>query len=169
MRSPAARFHRSTGKDHRRRADHVARHGCIPSDSSVALSAFSPGTDSSRPAGQGPAWSAGGTELAWAMRVGALAVEFGYEAVVVDNCSRDAANLPPQWRSGPDGLSPVVEIEQPLGIAAKIETEVHCANAPSPITLWVRERALSNALLEAMYSEEENDERHFKVFSAALE
>jgi len=109
------------------------------------------------------------TELAWSMRVGALAVEFGYEAVVVDNCSRDAANLPPQWRSSPDGLSPVVEIEQPLGIAAKIETEVHCANAPSPITLWVRERALSNALLEAMYSEEENDERHFKVFSAALE
>src|SRR5262249_14539745 len=90
-------------------------------------------------------------------------------AVVVDNCSRDAANLPPQWRISPDGLSPVVEIEQPLGIAAKIETEVHCANAPSPITLWVRERALSNALLEAMYSQEENDERHSNVFPAARE
>ena len=109
------------------------------------------------------------TELAWSMRVGALAIEFGYQAAVIDNCSRDAANMMPRWRSEPDGLRPVVEIDQPLGTASKIEIEIGSGTARSSLSLWVRERALSNSLLKAMHSDDEDERHHFTTFAAALE
>ncbi|HTV32186.1 MAG TPA: hypothetical protein VME69_03665 [Methylocella sp.] len=109
------------------------------------------------------------TELAWSMRVGALAIELGYETVVIDNCSRDAANIVPRWRSDSGGLYPVVNVDQPLGIASKISTVVSSSGACPSLNLWVRERALSNALLETMHSDEERATHYFDIFSAALE
>lgn len=109
------------------------------------------------------------TELAWSTRVGALAVDFKYEAVVVDSYARDAADITPQWQSGPQGLLPIVAIEPRPGSSSKITTTITDGTKQQPLTLWVRERSLSNAFLEAMVSEEEDERQHLVRFITALD
>lgn len=108
------------------------------------------------------------TELAWSMRIGALAKEFGYESVVIDSSSRDAADLLPRWSDTGHGLHPVVEFDQCPGTASKMETQIGSDSSGSSLQLWVRERALSNVLLNVMHSDDEDERSHFQFFSAAL-
>lgn len=109
------------------------------------------------------------TELAWSMNVGALAAEFGYKAVVVDSSSRDAADTMPNWRSGPRGLQPNLELESRVGISAKVQTLPGCRDSDAQLDLWVREHALSTALVEIMVSDEEDEREHVTSFLTVLD
>ena len=109
------------------------------------------------------------TELAWSMRVGSLAAEFGYETVVVDSSARDAANMLPRWENTQQGLCPNLTVDCPLGTSPKVNTHVGAGDNQIPLTLWVRERTLSNAILEVMHSDEEESHGEFAVFEKVLE
>lgn len=109
------------------------------------------------------------TELAWSTRVGSLAAEYGYDTVVVDSSARDNANLLPKWDDSPHGLRPNLSIDSPLGLSPKVSTYVGTAKHPFLLSLWVRERALSNALLKSMAADEEESESLFTDFAQKLE
>ena len=109
------------------------------------------------------------TELAWSTQVGSLAVEFGYESVVVDSSARDSANMLPRWKDTSQGLRPIIDVEPRLGASSKVSTHVGASDKPMPLSLWVRERGLSNALLTTMHSDEEDSKNQFSQFEKALE
>ena len=109
------------------------------------------------------------TELAWSTRVGNLVVDYGYDTVIVDSSARDAANLMPKWDDSPLGLRPNLVIESPLGMSPKVTTWVGNFKKPFLLSVWVRERALSNAMLEAMNSDEEDSDYAFPRFVEKLE
>ena len=107
------------------------------------------------------------TELAWSARIGALARHHGYSSVVVDSASRDAADMLPQWTDDGHGLKPDVSIHPNLGLASRIQSPVGTGAGRSALTLWVRERSLSKALLEAVHADDD-DAAQFMVFARAL-
>jgi hypothetical protein len=107
-------------------------------------------------------------ELAWSMRVGELAADLEFEAVIVDSGCRDAARMMPRWHETDDGLVPITRVDSPLGTCSKIEIRVGEMGRRRALHLWVRERSLSQALLQILRSDDDSDERLAVVFLEAL-
>lgn len=108
-------------------------------------------------------------ELAWSTRVGLLAAEAGYSSVVVDSSVRDSAEAIPQWRREVSGLRPVADISVPVGTSPKVTLSLGNDEGDQELTLWVRERTLSDALLQAVRSEQADTTPQFPQFVSVLD
>jgi|GEM_PF-3608626 len=105
------------------------------------------------------------TELAWAMPVGSLAAGRGYDAVVVDGSCRDAADTAPTWAQAEGRLRRRRLAPQRGARPSRLTLRLEEGRS---IELLVRERELSNALLDAVRGEERDERVQLQDFLGAL-
>lgn len=96
-------------------------------------------------------------------------MEAGYNSVVVDISSRDQANSVPLWKKDNFDLKPNLIQNNTLGSTPLVKVNMPYKQNNKTLVLWVREKTLSNSLLEQMLSDNENPQTHLSNFLDALD
>lgn len=109
-------------------------------------------------------------ELAWSMRIGAMAIRAGYNSVLIDSLCSDQANAVPMWVANESGLSATqISNDDSVGISSKIATKVYADGKDCELELLVRDHGLAQKFVELMTGENEDAQHHLDDFLAQSE
>jgi hypothetical protein len=108
-------------------------------------------------------------ELAWSMRVGRSIMTAGYKAVVVDRSCCELSDTPPLWSAANSTLAPDAMRPRRANKHSRLTLEFKFARTTQCLDVWVRQRTLSESLVDAIKGDHEDTAIHVERFIDALE
>jgi hypothetical protein len=108
-------------------------------------------------------------ELAWSMRVGRCIMAAGYKAIVVDRSYCELSDTFPLWSAVNSTLAPEAVRPRRANKHSRLTLELKFNRSPQFLDVWVRQRTLSESLVDAIKGDHEATSIHVERFVSALE